>query len=431
MRASVVADKIVDDDALERADLRAFLGAAQAGAKAPEERRADDIAHGDVGDGNIFAECSVFAFESKPHATVEDAVGDGDVLEATIGFGATLDAAIACETWHIGGELLVRAVKHGAQLVGARDVAVGDGHVLGGAVVAESVAGLRADGVIPRGVDEAVGDADVAAAVDVDAVAVCVDGEVVDGEIVDSGEEEAEVTAFEDGEVAEDDIAAVLECDGFVAYTGLLSLKHRVVAARRADNHCAFYGASRRVGGRSSGRTSRTRSKAEAFAEDEAGAGDGDVVDALTPDERVVPVIVAVVLIGIPCGVQFGCVVGAAVVAGGCAGQRRVGGENGRALREVQPDVTLEANGEAEPGSGREEHSAAARCCRGFDRLVDRRGIDSFAVANSAVGAYVEDAQSPFEERRILLRQKLRASRWQRLRQIPCRQIGEDRVEPN
>ena len=73
------------------------------------------------------------------------------------------------------------------------------------------------------------------AAVDVHAVAVGVDGEVVDGEVVDAGEEQAEVAALENREVAEEDVAAVLERDGFVAYAGLLGLEHGVVAARRAD----------------------------------------------------------------------------------------------------------------------------------------------------------------------------------------------------
>ena len=236
MRRGVVADQIVDDDALERADLRGFLGAAQARSQTQEERGADDVAHGDVGDGDVFAECAVFAFEREAHAAVEDAVGDGDVLEAAVGFGAALDAAVAGETRDIGREFLVGAVEHGAEFVGAGDVAVGDGQVLGGAGVAEGVAGLGADGVVPGRVDEAVGDADVAAAVDVDAVAVGVDGEVVDGQVVDAGEEEAEVAALEDGEVAEEDVAAVFERDGFVADAGLLGLEHGVVAARRTDD---------------------------------------------------------------------------------------------------------------------------------------------------------------------------------------------------
>ena len=150
VRGGVVADEIVDDDALERADLCALLGAAQARAETQEERRADDVAHGDVGDGDVFAERAVFAFEREAHAAFEDAVGDGDVLEAAVGFGAALDAAVAGETGDVGSEFLPGAVEHGAQFVGAGDVAVGDGHVLGGAVVAERVAGLGADARRPR-----------------------------------------------------------------------------------------------------------------------------------------------------------------------------------------------------------------------------------------------------------------------------------------
>src|SRR5713226_3618053 len=171
VRGGVVTDKIVDDDALEGADLCALLGAAQARSETPEERGADDVAHGDVGDGDVFTKCSVFAFESEAHAAFEDAVGDGDVFEAAVGFGAALDAAVAGETGNVGSEFLVGAVEHGAELVGAGDKAVGDGHVLGGWRVIERIAGLGADSVVPGRVDEAVGDADVAAAVDVHAVA--------------------------------------------------------------------------------------------------------------------------------------------------------------------------------------------------------------------------------------------------------------------
>ena len=103
--------------------------------------------------------------------------------------------------------------------------------------------------------------------------------------------------------------------------------------------------------------------------------------------------IVAVVLVGVPGGVGFGRVVGAAVVAGGCAGQRRVCGEDGRALREVKRDVALETNGEAEPCSGGEQNCAATRGCRGFDGFVDCGRVDGLAIADGAVGAYVEEAQ--------------------------------------
>jgi len=227
----VVADDVVDENAAKGSDFCGVFGAAQTGAKAEEERRGADVAHGDVGNGDVFAEGAVFALEGEAVAAVEDAVGDGDVFEATVGLSAALDAAGAGDAG-FGGEEFEGAVEEGAELVGAGDVAVGDGDVFGGAGVAEGKAALGADGVVPGGVDGAVGDADIVAAVDVDAVAVGVDFEVVDGEVVDAGEEEAEVAAFEDGEVAEDDVAAVFERDGLVGYAGLLGCIGGVVAAR-------------------------------------------------------------------------------------------------------------------------------------------------------------------------------------------------------
>ena len=158
----------------------------------------------------------------------------------------------------LGREFLPGAVEDGAELVAAGDEAIGDGDVARGARVAESVARLGADAVVPGRVDGAVGDADVLAAVDVDAVAIGVDVEIVDGEVVDAGEQQCEVAALEDGEVAQENVAAVFERDGFVADAGLLGDVDGIVC--RAALGCA-------VG-----------AEAEAFAVDEAGAGDGEVV---------------------------------------------------------------------------------------------------------------------------------------------------------
>jgi hypothetical protein len=83
----------------------------------------------------------------------------------------------------------------------------------------------------PRGVYRAVGDAHVFAAVDVHAVAVGVDFEIVDCEVVNAGDQYREVPALENGEVAQNDVVAVLEADGLVADTGLLGLIHGIVAA--------------------------------------------------------------------------------------------------------------------------------------------------------------------------------------------------------
>ena len=216
--------------------------------------------------------------------------------------------------------------------IAAGDVAVGDGDVLSGAGVAEGEGGLGADAVVPGGVDGAVGDADVAAAVDVEAVAIGVEEEVVDGEVVDAGGEEAEVAAFKDGEVAEQDVAAVFEGDGLVADAGL--------------GRIGFAGVFDPV-----------PAAGEAFAPDEAGAGDGDVVEAFAPEQGVVPVVMAVVLIGLPGALRFGEVVGA---GGGDAFHGAGRGEQDGTVIEMEADIALEMDGVGEVDAGGED----GRCRR-------------------------------------------------------------------
>ena len=60
---------------------------AKPGAETEEERRAD-VAHGDAGEGDVFHERAVNRFEREAAAAFKDAVGDGDVLESAVGFGA-------------------------------------------------------------------------------------------------------------------------------------------------------------------------------------------------------------------------------------------------------------------------------------------------------------------------------------------------------
>ncbi len=106
------------------------------------------------------------------------------------------------------------------------------------------------------------------------------------------------------------------------------------------------------------------------------------------------PVIVAVVLVGVPRGVGFGGVVGAAELAGGLAGQGRVGGEEDGALAEEEVDVAFEPDGEAEVGAGGEDHGATTGGGGGGDGGVDGGGIENFAGAGCAKGPDVEEERS-------------------------------------
>src|SRR5262249_28968825 len=89
-----------------------------------EDRAVGDIAHGDVADADVFQQCAVHGLERQPPAGIEDAVGDGDVFESAVGFGAKLDPTGA------GASLadFVSAVEESSHLPAAH-LAVGDGDV--------------------------------------------------------------------------------------------------------------------------------------------------------------------------------------------------------------------------------------------------------------------------------------------------------------
>src|SRR5438128_1090957 len=91
--------------------------------------------------------------------------GGRHLLISAVGFRAEFQPA--------GGRLvtvlllllaLERAVEEGAFIV-ATDLAVGDGHILARPRFAQGIGALEADAVVPRGVDRAIGDANIAAGV--------------------------------------------------------------------------------------------------------------------------------------------------------------------------------------------------------------------------------------------------------------------------
>ena len=82
----------------------------------------------------------------------------------------------------------------------------------------------------------------------------------------------------------------------------------------------------------------------QAFAVDQPRAGDADVVDAFAPQQRIVPMIMTVVLKGIPLCIWFGGIIGAAVVACLLARQWRIGCQDGASLVKNQVDLALQVD---------------------------------------------------------------------------------------
>src|SRR5690348_6730172 len=149
--------------------------------------------------------------------------------------------------------------------------------------MAQGVGTLGTDGIIERRVNCAVRNPNVAATIKVNAVAIGVQGEIINGEVVHSGGQQAEMSSPQDGEVTQQHVAAVLQCDGFVAY------------ARRFGSRGIVAFAA-----------------AQPFAPDEASPNDGDVMQVLAPDETVVKVGMAEVLVSVGGGIRLGGVVTAA-----------------------------------------------------------------------------------------------------------------------
>ena len=166
------------------------------------------------------------------------------------------------------------------------------------------------------------------------------------------------MASVKNGKIAQQHVAAILQRDGFVAHAGML------------------------------GDRARAPSAAEAFAPDQAGADDGNILKTLAPDQAVVPMIVAEVLDSFPTGrwirrnrrrTRWACGVGSKI--GG-----RIRGEDGCAGLEMQRDVALEVDGITKVSSGGEADGSASGRCGGFDGFVDRWGVERVAVAFGAEG---------------------------------------------
>jgi hypothetical protein len=120
------------------------------------------------------------------------------------------------------------------------------------------------DGIVIGRVDAGIGDANVAARIEIDPVAVGIDLDVVDGQVVDAGGQDAEMAAVRDGEIPQRHVMAKLQGDGFIAACSALPAR-------------------------------------ESLSRDPSGTVDGHVFQAFTPDQAVVEVAVTEILKLVPC----------------------------------------------------------------------------------------------------------------------------------
>src|SRR5690349_18449770 len=119
------------------------------------------------------------------------------------------------------------------------------------------------------------------------------------------------MSASQDREVTQQHVAAVLERDGFVADAWRFGSRGVVALA-----------------------------PAEPFAPDEASSNDGDVVQVFAPDEAVVKMGMAEILVTVGNGIRLGRVVATA----GSALHGDFGGDNDRSGFKVERDSAPEVN---------------------------------------------------------------------------------------
>ena len=205
-----------------------------------------------------------------------------------------------------------------------------------------------------RRIHVAVRNPHVAAAIHVHAVAIGVDLQIVQRKVVDPRGQNAEMPAMQNREIAQQHVMAILEADGLVAH-------------------------ARRLG---------ALAPAQPSAPDAPVAENGNVAQSFAPDQAVVEVAVAEILVLVPF-VWLGHVEPA---AGSLRGS--VGRNDGRPLIEVERDVALEMDGVAEVIAGGEQHRTAARRVGRFNGLVDGRRVERLAVARGAKRPHVEEARA-------------------------------------
>src|ERR1700749_454568 len=102
------------------------------------------------------------------------------------------------------------------------------------------------------------------------------------------------------------------------------------------------------------------------------------------------PMVVSVILIGLPRRIGFCRVIDASVITGLLAGTWRVSRKDRTSLLQLQVHVAFQMNRKAKIGPLREAHSTSPRCRSCLDRMVHRDRIQRLAIPRGPVLANIE-----------------------------------------
>ena len=181
------------------------------------------------------------------------------------------------------------------------------------------------------------------------------------------------MSALQHRQVADDDVARVLQRDGLVAQPdhgrlfGLEGGGRQRICGPHAQRPVSDMVARPACAG---------TLPRQADAMDHPRPDDGDVLDVLPPDQAVAPMTVAEVLPGVV-GVGFGCVVAAGM-------PRRIGSLKHATFLQLQGDTTPQPDREAEVAPRGQQHPPPAGVCRCSDRGIDGGGVERRAIPERA-----------------------------------------------
>src|SRR5579864_9513681 len=142
-----------------------------------EEWYVHRFAHSNVANGNIFEQPTVYRLQCNSAAKLDDTIRNCDVAKPSIRFRPKLDSSIARSL--SGGDTLEGRIQQRTLLIAAGDIAVRDGHVVGGARKAEPERAFETNPIVPGRVHAAIRDVHIATTVDVVTVSVCIDFQIV------------------------------------------------------------------------------------------------------------------------------------------------------------------------------------------------------------------------------------------------------------
>jgi hypothetical protein len=110
-------------------------------------------------------------------------------------------------------------VEHGTPVVSTHKT-IGNGYIFSIPEKTQGVTAFKYYSIVPWRIYGTIGNADIAATVDIEPIAVGIDFHVVDGQIVNPCSQQCKMSAMQQGDIADGYVFAQLQTYGLISHTG-------------------------------------------------------------------------------------------------------------------------------------------------------------------------------------------------------------------